>query len=565
MSNRPEVTSGAVCKRVGSGDTHADWEWFDALAAIARAVNQNSTEREVGDLVARSCTRLVGFDRAGVLLAEAHSGALRVVGAAGLTSDYIERVNGDRPIHLLDDTTELGRGPSSRAFRSGRPVLVHDITTEAAFAPWRDMGVDEGYRSMLAVPLIAATGAIGVMTCYGDGGSGVDRHVVELAETLAGHAALALETFQLRRYQEGVITELTDTLETLRRDRALHRDLTSLVLEGGTADDVVDAVRTALGPDVVFVPAGAPPPPSSVVVSVAGDVIGFLGAARHLDPEDRRCLESAAMVIALEHQRATAIDEAEARHARDLLGDILTSSELTNAADFLDRARRAGHDLSTPHRVVVMRPDAPAPAAPRQLAILARRLIPAGGPPPVASYRNDTTIVLMPSVESYAEYPTTLHAAAQRALGGTSCSTVVGAECADLSMYGSAYRTARAALDLRQHSQLAGSYARLDELGALQFLLQVRRPDHLIAFSDHLLAPLAGERGRGSDALEVTLRNYLANRLSTSATAAVLHVHCNTVSNRLERIARLTGRALDDTDHLLDLRLALLVRDVISS
>lgn len=545
-------------------DPHAERTWFDALATIARAVNQHSSERDVGDLVARACTRLAGFDRAGVLLADIEAGTLRVVGADGLTSDYVERVNGDRPIHLIDSTSALGRGPSSRAFNTGRPVIVNDITSDAAFTPWRDMGVDEGYLSMLAVPLVAATGRIGVMTCYREV-IGIPRTSVDAAMMLAEHAALALETFQLRRHQEDVIAELTATLETLRRDRALHRELAALVLEGGTSDDVVDAVRGVVGDDVVFVPAGSPPPPSSVVVSVAGNIIGFLGMDRVLGPEERRNLESAATVIALEHQRATAIDEADARHARDLLGDILTSNELVDPAEFVDRARRAGYDLTTPHHVMVMRPDVPESAAPRQLAILARRLAPADAPPPLASYRNDTAVVLVPAVEAYENYSRSVHVAAQRGFGGRSCSTVIGGECSDLGSYSSAYRTVRAALDVRQQAKLTGSHARLEDLGALQFLLQVRRPDYLVGFSERLLSALTDEGGgRATNGLEDTLRAYLANRLSPSATAEALGVHANTVTNRLDRIARLTGRPLNDADHLLDLRLALMVRDVIA-
>src|SRR5690606_36492444 len=85
-----------------------------------------------------------------------------------------------------------------------------------------------------------------------------------------------------------------------------------------------------------------------------------------------------------------------------------------------------------------------------------------------------------------------------------------------------------------------------------------------IEFSQSLLAPLQEQGHRASDALIPTLCCYLANGRNTSRAAKLSEVHPNTVNNRLERIAQLTRKSLDDTDHLLDLRLALLIQEILS-
>jgi DNA-binding PucR family transcriptional regulator len=105
--------------------------------------------------------------------------------------------------------------------------------------------------------------------------------------------------------------------------------------------------------------------------------------------------------------------------------------------------------------------------------------------------------------------------------------------------------------------------AYLGDLGTLQVLLP-GVSDEAIEFSQRLLMPLQEQSHRASDALIPTLRCYLANGRSTSRAAKVLEVHPNTVNNRLERIAQLTNGSLDDTDHLLDLRLALLIQEILS-
>jgi DNA-binding PucR family transcriptional regulator len=125
------------------------------------------------------------------------------------------------------------------------------------------------------------------------------------------------------------------------------------------------------------------------------------------------------------------------------------------------------------------------------------------------------------------------------------------------------YRLARTALGLRQRSQRTGTLMHLDRMGSTQFLLQVRRPDDLLSFSARLLNPLRDASRRPSDVLVDTLRAYLDHGANSAAAAAALSVHANTVANRLERIATLTGGDLHDIDHLLDLRLALLIDDIV--
>ncbi|MFI5426610.1 PucR family transcriptional regulator [Aeromicrobium sp. UC242_57] len=102
------------------------------------------------------------------------------------------------------------------------------------------------------------------------------------------------------------------------------------------------------------------------------------------------------------------------------------------------------------------------------------------------------------------------------------------------------------------------------DLGTMQVLLPAVSAE-AIEFSQSLLAPLQEQNHRASDALIPTLCCYLANGRNTSRAAKQLEVHPNTVNNRLERIAQLTGKSLDDTDHLLDLRLALMIQEVLSN
>ncbi|MFD1502866.1 PucR family transcriptional regulator, partial [Streptosporangium lutulentum] len=61
---------------------------------------------------------------------------------------------------------------------------------------------------------------------------------------------------------------------------------------------------------------------------------------------------------------------------------------------------------------------------------------------------------------------------------------------------------------------------------------------------------------RGGE-LEATLRAFLDHDGHWAATAASLHVHVNTLRNRLSKIAELTGRDVSRTEDRVDLFLAL--------
>ena len=63
---------------------------------------------------------------------------------------------------------------------------------------------------------------------------------------------------------------------------------------------------------------------------------------------------------------------------------------------------------------------------------------------------------------------------------------------------------------------------------------------------------------RGGE-LELTLRTYLDHDGQWAATAGALHVHVNTLRNRLAKITELTGRDVGRTEDRVDLFLALTI------
>lgn len=120
----------------------------------------------------------------------------------------------------------------------------------------------------------------------------------------------------------------------------------------------------------------------------------------------------------------------------------------------------------------------------------------------------------------------------------------------------------RSLVQARQACELArrrggGTVVSHDLTGNHALLLALQDQDVLDAFRESLLSPLEGhDLPHGSDLVN-TLRTFLESGGRWQETAAALHVHVNTLRNRLERVEQLTGRQLDTTPDRVDLWLAL--------
>lgn len=118
------------------------------------------------------------------------------------------------------------------------------------------------------------------------------------------------------------------------------------------------------------------------------------------------------------------------------------------------------------------------------------------------------------------------------------------------------YQDARAALSLGQRFHGQNEVHCLDRQGVASFV-GVSDERIKIDLAMHLLSPLNHE-----DELLDTLHAFFVENCSVSATSARLSIHCNTLSYRLDKIASLTGRDPRIFDHAVQIRIALLLREM---
>ncbi|GAS86879.1 helix-turn-helix domain-containing protein [Mycolicibacterium brisbanense] len=563
-------------------------QWLGGVGDLAAAVNAATPLPKLLDLIAETACSLTGYEASGVLLVDDERHRLYISGSFGLSVEYVAEVNERRTITV--DSGPLSGGPSTWAFRSGEPAIVRDILADPTFAPWAWLADNYGYRAMAAVPLLVDRAPVGTLNCYRTAVHDFGPDEVALLWTLANQAGTALQSSRL-------ISSLTEQRRLLEQSEDIHRELTEVALRAGGVQGVADALaRLQRRPVLVTDNSGAvianaayegvqlaPEPiipdqlPDGIgevayrnrvtaPVSLGRDVVARLWLPTRLadlSELDRRALEHAAVVCALEVLRQRTATDVEWSLRSDLLADFLAGAAVEALAT---RAGALGHDLTRAHTVIVAASDGDGgPGRSRSLLSTVRAVAAQCEPRPLVSSTGGDVLVLWPDAsrsESPGQAAERIRTAVSRLAGAHTATVVVGHRCERLTDARAAMGTARAALELaRLHG--TNRVVTLPDLGVYGLLLQLNDPHELVRFADHTLDALRRYDERKNAQLVSTVRTYLEQGMNVGRTAAALFVHQNTIGLRLKKVEEVAGLSLQQPESWLQLKLALMAADVL--
>ncbi|MGY0056168.1 helix-turn-helix domain-containing protein [Streptomyces sp. LZ34] len=433
-------------------------------------------------------------------------------------------------------------------------------------------------------------------------------------------ANLLAETRSALAELEAANEIIRDRSGVIERASEVHDRLTELVLRGGGVHDVAAAVAEVLSGTVEFAEAYAAPAAAVdrsradghavrhgedwiAAVSASGELFGALVLRGHprLDPMDQRTLERAAMVTSLLQLARRSADEAEQRVRGELLDDLLDAPDREPRL-LRERAARLRADLDAPH--VVLAAGIDAPGAPPGAANGGGPggasgpgpCGPGGGPqeqsagPPsdeaagrqrlwsaashlaatrhgLAAARDGGTVLLLPLADGEGadalarrtarQLGTAVHAAVT-----VGASAPVPAPAARPGEVASAYAEARRCLEALRVLGRGGQGAAAEDFGFLGLLLAGARDGagdaaRVAGFVDRTIGAVVDYDARRGTDLVHTLDAYFASGMSPARTKDELHVHVNTVAQRLERVGRLLGPDWQSPSRALEVQLAL--------
>jgi len=412
---------------------------------------------------------------------------------------------------------------------------------------------------------------------------------VALLCSLAAHAAIAIDTAKS-------ITELAEAGAVIREHAAAmqraeeaHDRLTDLVLRGGDLSEVAAAVAGLLdGPITIHDPEGRThaavgrrgedfdgvvPETASLVrhaadshaaaravfrdsrwtcaVLAGQELLGSLvlyGRGR-LDDSDRRLFERAGVVTALLLLLSRSVAETENRVRGELVADLLTAPD-RDPAGLVVRGRRLGIDLGRPCLLLVAETAA---GHHDKLAAAAGRYL--FGSTGISAEQSGTVVLLLPHDGTRPGDAARTAVAQLTPLVGADVTVAAGGPAAGPRAIADAHEEAVRCLRALQSLGRTGDGASAAELGFLGVLLGNDRD--VESFVTATLGPLLEYDARRGTELVRTLGAYFACGGTLTRTKDELHLHVNTVVQRLDRIQALLGAGWNDPERALELQLAL--------
>ncbi len=546
-----------------------------ALVDTARDLAAESDPGQVLDAIVRRARALLGTDVAYLTLYDPERGDTFMRATAGSVSAAFQALR--LPVGAgLGGLVAQSRHAHWTTRYPADPRYRHTDEIDAAVG-------EEGIVAICGTPLLVGEEFVGVLFAANRSARPFTPDDVALLGSLAALAAVSLTQTRAAAETATALAGLRAAHADLARAADAHDRFAALVLGGGDVTDLAAALADLLdgwvrvvddgGSPVASagpVPAGldlaacvraAAADPGRLVTVAGAEAVSVVAAHQQLatlvvsppapgttsQGPRSRIVERAATVSALVLLFRAQASESEHRHRGEALLELLGGE--TPSAALRDRVRALGVEIRRPHRVLVAR------CAEHERARLAVDAAHAVGRAGLVAERPDAVVVLGPD-DGAARLAEDL----ARPASDESTAVTVGVSEPVLPADGllgaaaDARRAAEALVALGREGR-AGSVA---ELGFAALLLS-RTPD-VGGYVESVLGPLLEhDRRRGTD-LVGTLAAWFAAGRSPTRAASALHVHVNTVTQRLDRVRAVLGDDWQDPERTLELHLALRLR-----
>ncbi|MHB1699415.1 MAG: PAS domain S-box protein [Acidobacteriaceae bacterium] len=175
------------------------------LSRCNEALIRAESESALLDEVCKIAVDIGGYRMSSVLYAQDdEQKTMLAMSHAGFDEDYFSGIT----ISWADDSP-YGRGPVGRVIRSGKAVVVPDLTSDPDYAPWVRPASQRGYRSVIALPLRGGDRTFGVFGLYSPEPRDVSRDEVALLHELADDLAFGIVNLRLRQERQSLLKAVT--------------------------------------------------------------------------------------------------------------------------------------------------------------------------------------------------------------------------------------------------------------------------------------------------------------------------------------------------------------------
>lgn len=586
----PDAVRDLVLRVGAARDQHRRRESAQsALLDTARELASEKSPAVVLEAIVRRARTLLGTDLAYLTLYDPEAG-----------DTFMRVTDGSVSAEFQSLRLSLGDGLGGLVASTHKPYWTADYSADQRFSHTStiDHGVgEEGIIAICGTPLIVESNFVGVLFAANRSPRPFSRSEVSLLGNLAALAAVAIVQTRALADAQSALSALSEAHETVRqqavgveRAAAAHDRFASVVLEGGGVTDITEALVDLLGGWAVlyddtgerrssFGPAPTPEGGDQLLehpvvhrarhdvgrlvedegvhaigVIAAREQLGTLvvGAPHTLEEADQRTVERAAVVTALVLLFERQADEARQSARNRIVTDLVAGRG--HHDDRTEYLRDSGLDPREPMCLLVVRGGAPTQH--RALALTVSTTLGEGC---LVGTHDDEIIALVPGAD-----PDVLaRSLAERVARGPRVTVGGAGPVTDVDDLPTAHEEGARTVSALVALGRAGTGAAATELG-FAGLIVGSDPD-VQEYVTTVLGPVLDyDRDRGSD-LVGTLVAYFAAGSSPRHAASELHVHVNTVAQRLGRVAVLLGDDWQHPERALEIQLALRLRRLLAT
>lgn len=535
------------------------------LSVLSETAADLATHRDLDELLQAICRRarlLLSTDVAYVTLSDPERGDTHVRTTDGIVSEAF------RTMRL-----PAGVGIGGLVARTGRPEITADYAADDHLAHVRDVDrrvEEEGLRAIVAVPLQHGGESFGVLLSASRVVRRFEPQEVALFASLAAHAAVAIANARLLDDSRRAVAELAEARDLaqahatrVERISVAQERLAAVALKHGGLQELVEAAHELIGGRVELhgpegdelARAGTDEDGDRIGVRLPGglDDLGTLGvrvgASNGIELEVADRVAGLAAGILLQ-QRVQS--EAEYRHRSRLLEELLHGRGAEDQ-EVRRSLARGGISIDEPHIVLVV---APAPSTERWAWLTAARA--AGSAHGLVGTVTGRLVVLVPGADP--EEAAERWAEIMRGAGAERPTIGAAPVAAWFDGLPTAHRDATSSLSVLLALGHVGRTATVAQLGIFGHMLGEPARADLQRFLERALGCVVEHDAHGRSELLPVLHMFFEESGHLANTARRLHVHINTLYQRLARLDKLLGADWRDPDRRLELHLALRLR-----
>lgn len=283
------------------------------LLDLIQQINQETSLERVSALVADALRQIFSIDRFAIVLLQP-DWSFQISSSRGLSEEYLRVVR-----------ENITKGAGARALAQRKPLYVIDAPESVEFEPLQEAARQEGFRSVLIIPLFLGVDPLGYLIMYHDRIRVYTPAEVVLAHALAQHAAFAVKNSRLRADNERYRADLEQ-----RFDRR--------VAEAEAADEIMQGISASLDLESTL----------TSIVDIAARLSGAGSACIYLQMADGRFHPRAATGISLDRLQRIVLSPTDG-----LLGEMYRTRQPVEVADYLGDVQATPESRSEVERMGV--------------------------------------------------------------------------------------------------------------------------------------------------------------------------------------------------------------------